>query len=182
MRKRLLSLFMCALMESDAKASMAQTSQKLADILNVLNKAIEDSKSVDQERQVKVSQLQLMKLDSSLSANANNLVQYVEEAILPEFANFVDNGVQYQQNATYIQQSMDEFTRMTEELRGAVNEITSSIGTIARAIDDGAKGVAGAADSTQNLVVDMEKINSQMEENAEIAVLLQEGTDVFKKY
>ena len=222
-------------MESDAKASMAQTSQKLADILNVLNQAIEDSKSVDQDNSLTndilgiSEQTNLLSLNASieaaragdagkgfavvadeirqlaessgetanrihqinavvmtavhnLSANANNLVQYVEEAILPEFANFVDNGVQYQQNATYIQQSMDEFSRMTEDLRAAVNEITSSIGTITRAIDDGAKGVAGAADSTQNLVVDMEKINSQMEENAEIAVLLEEGTDVFKKY
>ncbi len=222
-------------MESDAKASMAQTSQKLSEILEVLNRAIEDSKSVDQVNSLTndilgiSEQTNLLSLNASieaaragdagrgfavvadeirqlaessgetanriqeinaivmsavhnLAANANNLVQYVEDSILPEFANFVDNGVQYQQNATYIEQSMDEFSRMTEDLRNAVNEITSSIGTITRAIDDGALGVAGAAESTQNLVVDMEKINSQMEENAEIAVLLEEGTDVFKKY
>lgn len=222
-------------MESNAKTSMAQTSQKLSEILGVLNKAIEDSKSVDQVNSLTndilgiSEQTNLLSLNASieaaragdagrgfavvadeirqlaessgetanriqqinaivmsavhnLSANANNLVQYVEDSILPEFANFVDNGVQYQQNATYIQQSMDEFTKMTEDLRSEVNEITSSIGTITRAIDDGAMGVTGAAESTQNLVVDMEKINSQMEENAKIAVLLEEGTDVFKKY
>lgn len=118
----------------------------------------------------------------NLSNNANNLVEYVQNSILPEFENFVGNGVEYQQNATYIQQSMNEFADMTENLRNAVNEITASIGTITRAIDDGAKGVNGAAESTQNLVLDMEKINSQMEENEGIATLLEEGTSVFKKY
>lgn len=118
----------------------------------------------------------------NLSNNAHNLVEYVQNSILPEFENFVDNGVEYQQNAAYIEQSMNEFAHMTEDLRRAVNEITASIGTITRAIEDGAEGVTGAAESTQNLVLDMEKINSQMEENKEIAVLLQEGTSVFKRY
>ena len=118
----------------------------------------------------------------NLSGNAHNLVQYVQDSILPEFEKFVDNGVQYQNNAAYIEQSMNEFARMTEELRRAVIEITSSIGTITRAIEDGAEGVQGAAESTQNLVLDMDKINTQMEENEGIAVLLQEGTSVFKKY
>lgn len=222
-------------MESDAKASMAETSKKLAEILGVLNKAIEDSKSVDQVNSLtndilEISeQTNLLSLNASieaarageagkgfavvadeirklaessgdtanriqeinvivmsavhnLSGNAHNLVQYVQDSILPEFEKFVDNGVQYQHNAAYIEQSMNQFARMTEDLRRAVIEITSSIGTITRAIEGGADGVAGAADSTQSLVVDMEKINSQMEENAGIAVLLQEGTNVFKRY
>ncbi len=222
-------------MESNAKASMAQTSKKLADILQVLNKAIEDSKSVDQvnsltndilgiseqtnllslnasieaarageagrgfavvadeirqlaessgETANRIQEINAIVMDAvhNLSNNAHNLVEYVQDSILPEFENFVGNGVEYQQNATYIQQSMNEFANMTEDLRSAVNEITSSIGTITRAIEDGAEGVAGAAESTQNLVLDMEKINSQMEENENIASLLQEGTSVFKKY
>ena len=112
----------------------------------------------------------------------NQLVGYMQESILPEFGNCVDNGVQYKENATYIEQSMNEFAEMTEELRRAVNEITSSIGIITCAIDEGADGVGGAAESTQNLVKDVEKINSQMEENEGIAVLLKQGADVFKKF
>lgn len=37
------------------------------------------------------------------------------------------------------------------------------------AISEGAKGVNGAAESTQLLVVDMEKISSRMDKNAAIA-------------
>lgn len=222
-------------MERDAKDSMTQTSEKVAEILDVLNHAIEDSKSVDQVNSLTndilgiSSQTNLLALNASIEAarageagkgfavvadeirqladssreaanriqqingivmnavhnlsdNANNLVEYMQETILPEFGNFVDNGVKYRENATYIQQSMNEFMEMTAELRSAVNEITSSIGTITRAIEDGANGVSGAAEKTQDLVTDMEKINKQMEENKRIALLLEEGTDVFKKY
>lgn len=118
----------------------------------------------------------------NLAGNANNLVEYMQESILPEFGNFVDNSVQYQENATYIQQSMHEFTEMTEDLKRAIGEITDSISTITRAIEDGANGVGGAADRTQSLVMDMEKINGQMEENEGIAILLKDGTSVFKKF
>ncbi len=222
-------------MEKAAKISMAQTSEKVNEILDVLNQAIEDSKSVDQVNNLTndilsiSSQTNLLALNASieaaragdagrgfavvadeiriladnsretanriqeingivmnavhnLSENANNLVGYMQDSILPEFANFVDNEVKYQENATYIQQSMNECMSMTEELRSAVSEITLSVGTITRAIEEGANGVTGAAERTQNLVDDMEKINEQMGENEGIALLLEEGTDVFKKY
>jgi len=77
---------------------------------------------------------------------------------------------------------MHEFTEMTEDLKRAIGEITDSISTITRAIEDGANGVGGAADRTQSLVMDMEKINGQMEENEGIAILLKDGTSVFKKF
>ena len=66
--------------------------------------------------------------------------------------------------------------------RAAVNEINDSITTIARAIEEGANGVTGTAEMTQNLVVDMEKINKQMEENEQISTLLKDGSAVFKRY
>ena len=222
-------------MESNARTNMEHTSEKVNEILEVLNQAIADSKSVDQVNSLTgdilniSSQTNLLALNASIEAarageagrgfavvadeirqladssretanriqeingivmkavhnladNANNLVEYMQDSILPEFSNFVDNSVQYQENASYIQQSMNEFTAMTEELRREINEITGSIATITSAIDDGANGVNGAAERTQSLVMDMEKINGQMEENEGIAVLLNEGTSVFKKF
>jgi len=222
-------------MERNARTNMEHTSEKVNEILEVLNQAIADSKSVDQVNSLTgdilniSSQTNLLALNASIEAarageagrgfavvadeirqladssretanriqdingivmkavhnladNANNLVEYMQESILPEFGNFVNNSVQYQENASYIQQSMNEFTAMTEELRREINEITGSIATITSAIDDGANGVNGAAERTQSLVVDMEKINGQMEENEGIAVLLNEGTSVFKKF
>ena len=53
-----------------------------------------------------------------------------------------------------------------------MDEIAASISTITDAIDEGAKGVNGAAESTQMLVVDMEKISNRMDVNEKIAGVL----------
>ncbi len=118
----------------------------------------------------------------NLAGNANNLVEYLNESILPEFGNFVESGVQYRENATYIEDVMNEFTDKTDALKRAMDEIAASISTITDAIDEGAKGVNGAAESTQMLVVDMEKISNRMDVNEKIAGVLQQGTDIFIKF
>ena len=222
-------------MESNAKSTMHETGTKVQEILEVLNKAIEDSKSVDQVNSLTneilniSSQTNLLALNASIEAaragdagkgfavvadeirqladlsrdtanriqeinvivtdamhnlagNANNLVGYLNEAILPEFGNFVESGIQYRENATYIEEVMDEFTEKTDALKQAMDEIAASISTITVAIDDGAKGVNGAAESTQVLVGDMEKISSRMDANEKIAGILEKGTAIFTRF
>ncbi len=222
-------------MESNAKSTMHETGTKVQEILEVLNKAIEDSKSVDQVNSLTneilniSSQTNLLALNASIEAaragdagkgfavvadeirqladlsrdtanriqeinvivtdavhnlagNANNLVGYLNESILPEFGNFVESGIQYRENATYIEEVMDEFTEKTDALKQAMDEIAASISTITVAIDDGAKGVNGAAESTQVLVGDMEKISSRMDANEKIAGILEKGTAIFTRF
>lgn len=115
----------------------------------------------------------------NLSENADNLVNYMKESILPEFADFVDGGAQYRDNATYIENVMNEFAEKTDALKSEVDSIAGSINNITHAIEEGAKGVNGAAQSTQTLVSDMDNINEKMNENREIASALQKETDIF---
>lgn len=222
-------------MESNAKANMQETSIKVQEILEVLNQAIEDSKSVEQVNGLTndilniSSQTNLLALNASIEAarageagkgfavvadeirqladssretanriqqinqvvtnavhnlagNANNLVEYMNDSILPEFENFVSSGEQYRDNATYIEGVMNEFTAKTDDLKRAMDEIAVSIGTITDAIEEGARGVTGAAESTQMLVEDMENISNRMDENQKIAGALQKETDIFKNF
>lgn len=222
-------------MELDARTNMKETSTKVQEILEVLNQAIEDSKSVEQVNGLtndilKISsQTNLLALNASIEAarageagkgfavvadeirqlasssrqtanriqeinsvvinavhnlagHSNNLVEYMTDSILPEFENFVSSGEQYRDNATYIESVMNEFTTKTDDLKHAVDEIASSIETITDAIEEGARGVTGAAESTQILVSDMENISNRMDENQQIAAALQRETDVFKSF
>ncbi len=212
-------------MELDAKTNMQETSTKVQEILEVLNQAIADSKSVEQVNGLTndilniSSQTNLLALNASIEAarageagkgfavvadeirqlaassrqtanriqeinsvvinavhnlagHSNNLVEYMTDSILPEFENFVTSGEQYRDNATYIEGVMNEFTTKTDDLKRAVDEIAASIETITDAIEDGARGVTGAAESTQVLVTDMENISNRMEENQLIAAAL----------
>lgn len=116
----------------------------------------------------------------NLSVQASGLVTFMQESILPEFEGFVEEGNQYKENATYIEQTMDEFSHKTDILKDAVSEIVASIDAITSAIADGVEGVSGAAESTQALVFDMDNISQRMDENQRIAGDLQQETAIFK--
>ena len=221
--------------ESDARYNMVQTGEKVGNILDVLNKAIEDSKSVDQVNNLTndilniSSQTNLLALNASIEAarageagkgfavvadeirqladssretankiqsinsvvvaavnnlsdNANNLVSYLQQTILPEFQTFVDGGVKYKENASYIQNAMDEFVEKTDVLKKNMDEIAHSINTITTVVDDGAAGVNNAAISTQDLVEDIVNISNKMIENKGIAQNLKNSTNIFAKF
>ena len=118
----------------------------------------------------------------NLAGNANNVVEYLNESILPEFENFVESGVQYKEKATYIEETMNAVTEQTDALKNEMKEIATSIRTITEAIEEGAEGVNGAAESTQMLVGDIDNINCRMDENEQIARTLQQGTAIFTKF
>lgn len=121
----------------------------------------------------------VVKAVSNLSDNANNLVKYMQQTILPEFERFVDSGASYKNNASYIEDAMNEFVLKTDALKKNINEIAGSINTITAAVDEGAEGVNSTAENTQNLVEDIVNISSKMKENKAIAKTLQESTDIF---
>lgn len=115
----------------------------------------------------------------NLAGNANELVDFMRESIMPEFDVFVQAGSEYRDNAAYIENTMQEFTSRTDALNDSVSEIANSIETISNAIDEGANGISSVADSTQTLVEDMDNISNRMNENAGMAAALKEETAVF---
>ena len=115
----------------------------------------------------------------NLAGNANELVDFMRESIMPEFDVFVQAGSEYRDNAAYIENTMQEFTTRTDALNDSVSEIANSIETISNAIDEGASGISSVADSTQTLVEDMDNISGRMNENAQMAAALKDETEVF---
>lgn len=221
-------------MESVARTNMESTDRKVSEILEVLQKAIEDSNSVKQVNSLTndilniASQTNLLALNASIEAarageagrgfavvaseisqlaaasqeaanniqrinavvtnsvtnlsdNANGLVSYINDSILPEFERFVESGVEYNDKASFIEGTMTDFKEKTDSLKQSMLEISSSINTISHAINEGVNGVVSAAESTQLIVEDMDNISHKMDENYEIADSLKKETSIFIK-
>ena len=221
-------------MESVARTNMESTDRKVSEILEVLQKAIEDSNSVKQVNSLTndilniASQTNLLALNASIEAarageagrgfavvaseisqlaaasqeaanniqrinavvtnsvnnlsdNANGLVSYINDSILPEFERFVESGVEYNDKASFIEGTMTDFKEKSDSLKQSMLEISSSINTISHAINEGVNGVVSAADSTQLIVEDMDNISHKMDENYEIADSLKKETSIFIK-
>ncbi len=115
----------------------------------------------------------------NLSRHSQDMADYLNETILTEFQEFVHSGKQYKEDADYVKEMIDAFNVRTEHLRHSMIEIADSIGSITKAIDEGAAGITGVADSTRSLVEDMSDITHRMDINREIVEELKKQMDVF---
>ncbi len=114
-----------------------------------------------------------------LAGNAQELVDYLSNAILFQFEQSAQSGKQYREDAVYIEHCMETFQRQAERLRTSMDEITTSITNISDAIEQAASGVNGAAGSTRSLVDDMAEITARMHTNQEIVEELQQQMELF---
>ena len=205
--------------------------RKVADILEVLEEAIENSRSVDQVNKLTkdivsiASTTNLIALNASieamrageagkgfavvateiqslagscsetagriqeinqvvtkavhnLSKHSQDMADYLSETILTEFREFVLSGKQYKEDADYVKERIDAFNSRTDRLRNSMIEIADSIESITKAIDGGAVGISGVAESTMSLVEDMADITGRMDTNQEIVEELKKQMEV----
>lgn len=219
-------------MEAAAQTNTEVIRKKAADILEVLEEAIENSKSVDEVSKLTkdiveiASTTNLIALNASveaahageagkgfavvateikalahscgetaghiqevnqivtnavhnLSKHSQGLADYLSETVLTEFQEIVRSGKQYKEDADYVKEMIDAFNSRTDRLRNSMIEIADSIESITKAIDDGASGINGVADSTKSLVEDMADITGRMGTNREIVEDLKNQMEVF---
>lgn len=115
----------------------------------------------------------------NLSDHARELIDYMNQFVLEEFKGFVHTGSRYREDADYVKQAMDAFNERTDRLRGSMDEIVSSMGSISKAIEDEASGITGMAGSTRDLASNMEDITARMGVNQKIVGELKKETAVF---
>lgn len=118
----------------------------------------------------------------NLSRHSQDMADYLSETILTEFREFVRSGRQYKEDAEYVKEMIDAFNSRTDRLRSSMIEIADSIGSITKAIDEGAAGITGVADSTKSLVSDMADITDRMDINREIVEELKKQMEVFSDF
>lgn len=218
-------------MEAAAQTNTEVIGRKAADILEVLEEAIENSRSVDQVNKLTkdivsiASTTNLIALNASieamrageagkgfaavateiqslagscsetagriqeinqvvtkavhnLSKHSQDMADYLSETILTEFREFVLSGKQYKEDADYVKERIDAFNSRTDRLRNSMIEIADSIESITKAIDGGAVGISGVAESTMSLVEDMADITGRMDTNQEIVEELKKQMEV----
>ncbi len=222
-------------MEASAQTNTEAIQKKVTDILQVLEDAIENSKSVDQVNRLtkdiveissttnlialnasveagrageagkgfavvaseikslasscgetagRIQQVNRVVTDAvhNLSKHSQDMADYLNDTILTEFQEFVRSGRQYKEDADYVKEMIDAFNSRTDRLRNSMVEIADSIESITKAIDEGADGINGVADSTENLVGDMTDITARMDTNREIVEELKNQIEVLADF
>ena len=72
----------------------------------------------------------------ALIDNSNAMIAFIEETVLPDYGTYVDSGEQYNEDASYVSEVMNEFTEKTENLKNIMNNVVESIEGIAKAVEE----------------------------------------------
>lgn len=114
--------------------------------------------------------------------NSNKIIKYIEETILADYDSFVQAGAQYNEDACYISETMQEFAEKTEELKELMKNTVESIEGISSGVEQSANAVTSSAVSTSQLVEQMNSIDKEMSESRNTVGELKAQTDVFKNF
>ena len=77
----------------------------------------------------------------------------------------MDSGHQYSADSDYINDMMTEFTGAVVQLKKMMSEIVENVNDVSTAVEQGAEGVANAAENTSQLVGELDTITGEIEES-----------------
>ena len=114
--------------------------------------------------------------------NSNKIINYIEETIFADYDSFVQAGAQYNEDACYISETMQEFAEKTEKLKELMKNTVESIEGISSGVEQSANAVTSSAVSTSQLVEQMNSRDKEMSESRNTVGELKAQTDVFKNF
>ena len=71
-----------------------------------------------------------------LTGNSEKLIEYVDESILADYKKFVEITNEYRQDATKVNEILEDFSENTNTLKNTIAEMNSGISDISTTIDD----------------------------------------------
>lgn len=116
---------------------------------------------------------------NNLVENANKLITFLQEDILPEFNKFVESSSDYKDKSNQIGNIANEFSLQASRLNDSIAEITYSISSITTSIEEGSNGVTTTAENIQDLATDMTNIEENMQRSNDVANALKTSVAVF---
>ena len=114
-----------------------------------------------------------------LTNHANELVSYIQETILPDYDSFVDAGMQYSKDANYVNEIVNQFHIMSDELRSQTEQVQEFAESISQSVIESSEGIQNAATNTENLSDEIANISGHILENKEVANTLDREAERF---
>lgn len=104
-----------------------------------------------------------------LTDQANRLINYIQETILPDYDHFVDAGVQYNRDANHVNRIVHRFHVMSDELSRQSERVQQYADSIALSVRESSEGIHNAASNTEDLSTEITNISDKFNINKEVA-------------
>jgi len=142
-------------------------------------RALADSSRVTADNIQKINK-QVVIAVHELAECADNLMDYMREALNGTFDTMNETGGQYRGDSEHIDEVMGYITEQTTVISNTIRGIAEAMESIAIASDENAQVVTTAASDTSNLVRDIDNISKEMDINSEVSRKLKEESIRFE--
>lgn len=95
-----------------------------------------------------------------LAANANDMLSFIQDQILPDYDNLVNTGDQYSDDAVRVDDIMIQFAQSATELKNTMRDMTSLIREISDTINESSDQISDVSESINTLTESMSDIKS----------------------
>ena len=114
-----------------------------------------------------------------LTRHANDLVELIQNTILPDYDRFVEAGIQYNKDAKHVNEIVNNFHAMSGELRVQTENVQEFAQNISNSVMESSEGIHNAATNTETLSGEIANISSRILENKEVANTLSKEAERF---
>ena len=112
---------------------------------------------------------------------SEKMVVYMNESVIRDYDKFVENGLQYSDDAQHVDKSMKELDGLISGIRDDIYHMVDSMKGISSAIGESAQGVSTATNDAVDLVSSIGNVTTKMQENSEVAQNLKNEAERFTK-
>lgn len=114
-----------------------------------------------------------------LADNANKMIEFIQERVLPDYDQFAETGNQYQGDADHIEEIMNSFSGDAKVLHQKMVHMSELIEGMANTISESSDGIANVAGNAGELTGGVMHIEEEMVKTEHLSGRLTAGIDMF---
>lgn len=116
----------------------------------------------------------------SLSDNAIQVIDFINQNVLADYDAFVDTGAKYENTATMIDEMLSTFTDKANNLNSVMAEMADRIESISNSVNESSNAISMSATATTEIVGEIQGINDAMDQNNNVTKQLNASTQKFE--
>lgn len=117
----------------------------------------------------------------NLSDNAVNVIDYINETVIPDYDSYVETGSKYEKSADILKFTLGKFTERADNLGSIVDEMTKSMDTIATSVKESSVAINSSAENSAKIVEQVQGINEAMDKSSDVINELVETTAAYSR-
>ena len=118
---------------------------------------------------------------AELADNANKMIDFIVEVVMPDYDKLVNIGEQYNQDAGNFDDIMRGFTDKAVELKQAKEEVAKLIRGMSSTINENSDGIAAVSNNTVGLTEGISQIKEEMSQTESVSERLENTVGRFTR-